>query len=472
MTQEDKAAPAVKRQAIVVLGMHRSGTSAIAGVLERLGCTTPASQIPKGDQNPKGFFESKRIARHNDKVLASAGSNWHDWRPFNPGWIDSPAVSGMVQEAVTILTEEFADSPLIVIKDPRMCRLVDYWAIVLDRAGIEPLYLNIHRNPLEVTQSLLKRNNFDPSFGMLLWLRHMLDAEAATRGRVRDFTSFARLLQAWPGVISQAEDALGLRFPRMSESVTVEVDSFLSQELRHHTETTDRVLSNPMISDWVRNSFDIFERWVKRGTEDNTDYADLDRIRAQFDAATPAFSRFALIGEEAVSDLRQAQIAQTTANQQNEKLLEDLTRVEMDLSRAQSDRDALRQQLDQMTSLLRQREAELEDAGRDHDQLAQTLRQREADLETRLRELGRLASTLNKNEAAHGAAIGKKTAEISKLRGEIDLLNRNVTKRKAEVARTAAHARQAWEDHEAILNSTSWRITAPLRRLVDRVRRR
>ena len=67
---------------------------------------------------------------------------------------------------------------------------------------------------------------------------------------------------------------------------------------------------------------------------------------------------------------------------------------------------------------------------------------------------------------------GKKIAEIGKLRGEIDQLNKNVAKRKAEIARTAAHARQAWEDHEAILNSTSWRITAPLRRVVELVRRR
>lgn len=472
MIEEVRAEPAAKRQAIVVLGMHRSGTSAIAGVLERLGCTTPVSQIPKGDQNPKGFFESKKIARHNDKVLASAGSNWHDWRPVNPGWLDSPAVSGMIDEAMAILNEEFADSPLIVIKDPRICRLVDYWALVLQKAGIEPLFLNIHRNPLEVTQSLLKRNHFDPSFGLLLWLRHMLDSEAATRGRRRDFTSFARLLQAWPGVISQAEDALGLRFPRMSETVAVEIDGFLSQELRHHTESAERVLANPMMSEWVRSCFEIFERWVKRGSEDNTDYADLDRIRAQFDAATPAFSRFALIGEEAVSNLHHEQSAHKATLQQKEQISGYLTRAEMDLDTARADRDALRQQLDQMTSLLRQREAELDDAGRDRDALSQTVRAHEADLENRLRELGRLAAMLNKNDAAHDAAIGKKIAEIGKLRGQIDQLNKNVAKRKAEIARTAAHARQAWEDHEAILNSTSWRITAPLRRVVDLVRRR
>ena len=482
-----------KRKAVVVLGMHRSGTSAIAGVLERLGCVSPASQISKGDQNPRGFYESRIIARHNDKVLDSAGSNWHDWRPLNPGWIDSAPIQTLASQAVTILKEEFGDAPLIVLKDPRICRLVDYWALVLEMAGYEPHFINVHRNPIEVANSLEKRNQFDTSFSMLLWLRHIVEAEAATRGKARYFTSFDRLLQNWSGVFTQAQEAIELKFPRFSDMTAVKVDEFLTSELRHHQAPSEQVISNPMISDWIRNAYEILERWVRNGAEDNVDYANLDRLRAHFDAATPAFSRFSLAGEGAIKDLRDARAETKNATEQLRITIQDLAESENQLLIARSERDDLKAQQDQFESSLRQREAELQDVRNEliqaqqraadtqelealQQQLAELAPVKE-DLKNRLRELGELAKMLSDAQAQKDAAKRKHAeeaaahqAQIKKLKTEIDAMNVNLNKRKAEVAKTAALAREAWDEHEAIINSTSWRMTGPLRRIVDAFR--
>ena len=78
---------------IVVLGMHRSGTSAVAGTLTKLGGAAPKHLLTADSGNPRGYFESVAFMEFHDELLASAGSCWHDWRLFNPGWYTKRFVS-------------------------------------------------------------------------------------------------------------------------------------------------------------------------------------------------------------------------------------------------------------------------------------------------------------------------------------------------------------------------------------------
>ena len=77
------------RHAILVLGMHRSGTSALAGMLSLCGASLPATLMPPADYNPKGFFESLSIFRAHQQLLAELGSSWDDQSPLPKGWLDS-----------------------------------------------------------------------------------------------------------------------------------------------------------------------------------------------------------------------------------------------------------------------------------------------------------------------------------------------------------------------------------------------
>src|SRR5271170_5283221 len=83
-TPEFTASP--KRQAILVLGMHRSATSAVGGVISARGVAGPKTLLPPSDSNPRGFFESAPLYAALDKMLASAGSAWDDWRELDPQW--------------------------------------------------------------------------------------------------------------------------------------------------------------------------------------------------------------------------------------------------------------------------------------------------------------------------------------------------------------------------------------------------
>ena len=78
------------KQAVLVLGMHRSGTSAVTRFLNRLGAHLPSKLIPPdADSNVHGFWEPRNIVDIHDELLASAGSSWDDVAAFPRSWFDS-----------------------------------------------------------------------------------------------------------------------------------------------------------------------------------------------------------------------------------------------------------------------------------------------------------------------------------------------------------------------------------------------
>ena len=124
------------RTGVLSLGMHRSGTSALSRVLSLLGCDLPKTLIGANSSNEAGHWESTEIARLNDEILASVGSLWHDWLAFNPGWYSSPKAAEFREKALEVLADEFAQSRLFVLKDPRICRIAPFWLEVLEAAGV------------------------------------------------------------------------------------------------------------------------------------------------------------------------------------------------------------------------------------------------------------------------------------------------------------------------------------------------
>jgi len=279
----------MQRTAVIVAGMHRSGTSALARVLSMLGCDLPKTLMGAGDANATGHWESEAISRFNDALLDSAGSRWNDWLAINPRWRESPKAAEFKHKAQTLLAHEFGDSGLFVLKDPRLCRLLSFWLDVIDEAGVRPVLFVPVRNPLEVAASLEARDGIAPDVGHLLWLRHVLDVESASRGRARFYCSYDGLLASWAELAQKAEVALTLSFPRLSLQTAAEVGDFLEPGRRHHRAKHEQVAQNPLLSAWLREAYRVFSAWSEQA-ENTSDYAVLDRIRAEFDAAGPAFA--------------------------------------------------------------------------------------------------------------------------------------------------------------------------------------
>ena len=289
-----------KKIAILVAGMHRSGTSALTRVLNLAGCDLPKT-LMKPKRNPgnvAGFWESQAIMDLNQEILTSAGSFWDDWRPFEQDWYWSPAAEGCRERARELIQSEFGGSRLFVLKDPRICRLMKFWVEVIRAFGAQPLVVSPIRNPWDVAASLQVRNHIDPSVGQLTWLRHTLDAEADSRGLRRAYLRYERLLSDAQAVVDRLGNDLGVSWPRPSRAqMEMKIAEFLSPELHHHRSEDALALSNPSLSDWVKDSFEIFDRWA-RGEVRKEDAPNLDRIKAAFDEATPACGHALAAGQQ------------------------------------------------------------------------------------------------------------------------------------------------------------------------------
>ena len=291
------------RVAVLVAGMHRSGTSATTRLLSLVGCDLPKTLMEADpDSNETGFWESLPIVHLNDEVLRSAGSAWSDWRPFDPGWYASPVAGEFRERARAALLEEYGDSRLFVLKDPRICRLLELWTDALGAIGADVRIVSTLRNPDDVAASLKARDGIDASVGRLLWLRNVLDAEAATRHLRRAYLRYDSLLSDPHAAVDAVGGALGVSWPRRSSAgARMEIGEFFSSRLRHHRIDDARLLADPRLSRWISSSFEIFERWC-RGEPREEDLGRLDRIRSAFDEAAAAFSLPLAAGERAVAE--------------------------------------------------------------------------------------------------------------------------------------------------------------------------
>lgn len=221
-------------RAILVLGMHRSGTSAVTGALRLAGVDLGTDLMRPAADNPKGFWEHAGVVAIHERLLESLERSWNDPRPLPEGWLQTPAAIEAAAALETLLREEFAGSPLWAVKDPRMCRLLPLWWPVLQRLGVEPVALFVLRHPQEVASSLQVRNQWPQGLSRLLWVQHLLEAEESTRHVPRALLKYDALLQDPAAALCGAFEALGLPVPQDRQALSASLAGFVSRGDRHH----------------------------------------------------------------------------------------------------------------------------------------------------------------------------------------------------------------------------------------------
>ncbi len=188
--------------AFIVLGMHRSGTSATAGMLYRLGFQLGENLMrPEQESNELGFYENYDLVVQNDHILKAIHSDWDDHNPLPQGWLENPDIRPAQDEIARIVEEQFADTQLWVLKDPRLCRILPAWGEVFAARETHPYFIIVFRDPLEVAQSLEKRDGLSIEHGLRLWYSYMREAERNTRGSPRVFVFYDDLLGNWRRVV-------------------------------------------------------------------------------------------------------------------------------------------------------------------------------------------------------------------------------------------------------------------------------
>jgi hypothetical protein len=231
------------RRMLLMLGMHRSGTSALAGLLCQQGFQPPQN-LDVGDAgNPTGYWEPQIIRAFHNKLLEAAQSSWEDpllpvlpWQPLK------------LEEALEELEQALvADFPTIdphavqLIKDPRQCRLLPLWSALFEKRPFQVSVVLVLRQPEAVAASLLSRDQMPLDRALLLWLSHNLEAERATRKLPRLVLSYDDLLEDPAEVVQRCQELAGL-------PVTAPTAEFVGQwirpDLNHHPSRPEQLNLN------------------------------------------------------------------------------------------------------------------------------------------------------------------------------------------------------------------------------------
>lgn len=162
---------------VIILGMHRSGTSAVANLISSLGFDAGDNLRIGDEENQKGYWEDNDIIRLNNEILSYLFVSWDEYEEMLNRkiyiFIDN-ILQVFKDKAIRIINKKLDRSKKIIIKDPRFNILIPFWDIVFDELNLNKYYILVTRNPLSVSKSLSKRNNLEQPNTLLLWYYYNL----------------------------------------------------------------------------------------------------------------------------------------------------------------------------------------------------------------------------------------------------------------------------------------------------------
>lgn len=172
------------KRLIIILGMHRSGTSVMAHLSQCMGAYLGEENELMGaaSGNPDGHFENLELFRINSNVLRACGGEWYTLEELNPDY-DSPQIIEAMREIKDTIQKLFEKSDTVVVKDPRISVLLPLWDKVIKELKLKVDYIWVFRNPLEVMESLRKRDGYSNKHGLLLWIHYNLSILKFLQGK-------------------------------------------------------------------------------------------------------------------------------------------------------------------------------------------------------------------------------------------------------------------------------------------------
>lgn len=248
------------KKIVVVLGMHRSGTSTVMNALACLGVSLGDDLIPPGQDNPKGFFEDKSVNQLNIEMLEAIGQHWFSLSLVTDAHVEQLVSLGYVEKATALLTEKLADVELFGFKDPRVSKLLKFWKIVFAQMHCDIRYVFCFRHPLSVAESLYKRNKTPIKKGCLLWLSYNLAIATDLHDVSFSAVDYDVLMENPEAYIYSLATQLNLAVnPEKAKQFSCE---FIDKNLRHSKYSGAELVGNPDASDLVAQAYSLFQRLV------------------------------------------------------------------------------------------------------------------------------------------------------------------------------------------------------------------
>ena len=273
---------------VVVLGMHRSGTSTVTRALQAVGVSLGGRLMPAvPGNNDKGFFEDLDIVNFNERLLSAVGHAWHSIRLLKSSDVDRLCEQGYLKEAIQLLRKKSQPGQIFGFKDPRTAKLLPFWLRVFQVGGFEARYVIAVRHPLSVADSLAKRDGLAPERSYLLWITHVLTS-------LRETSEDSRILVDYDAFVAEPQKTIG----RLAGFLKTTVDTtdqaaflrdFLSEDLRHSFYLPQDVWSDSAAVELAKEIYTAISD-VARNVEADKNFdrlSQLDRWESEFSRIQP-----------------------------------------------------------------------------------------------------------------------------------------------------------------------------------------
>jgi glycosyltransferase involved in cell wall biosynthesis len=282
------------KRVIIVLGMHRGGTSAIARSLQVLGVGLGDNLYPPADDNPTGFWEDRDCIAINEELLGYVGSEYDRlglaWN-FN---VTDPLISHLYHTAIQFVSKSIVKTQGVWgLKDPRMSRLLGFWKEVFKACDCNVSYVISVRDPVSVAESLEKRNHIASVKSHFLWLQHMVPAILGSADGERVVISYDSLLNAPRDQLVRIADCLKLPFNENNNALLKDFsEKFLDNKLRHSNHTLSEICSDSSLPSDALKAYELLLRVAADEISIDSDEVQsaFIKIQSNLKAYAPAFT--------------------------------------------------------------------------------------------------------------------------------------------------------------------------------------
>ena len=217
---------------IVVLGMHRSGTSAVTRALTTMGVELGDSLMPPNtDVNAKGFWEDVDLNALNIEMLNVIESDWQYLTIIEPTDVEILRKQGYVDRAVNLLKQKVSSVKIFGFKDPRVAKLLPFWNEVFSHCQLDVSFVITMRHPLSVAMSLAKRDGLKAEQSYFLWFGHVLTSIFGSVGSKRVLVDYDRLMKMPDRELNRIANGIGLKINLAD--LELYKNEFLDVELQH-----------------------------------------------------------------------------------------------------------------------------------------------------------------------------------------------------------------------------------------------
>ena len=296
------------QSAIVIVGVGRSGTSAITRGVQALGVELGDRLRPGGGKNPTGFFEDENLLAINKRLKRLLRIRGDSVRLIDGEEWQAPAVRALQQEAIETVRRRFGQYPLWGYKYARTLRLLPFWREVFQALHLDVRYVVALRNPLSVARS---RAKLDPRRGAqehsdLEWLVNVVPYFRDLRDRPYVVVDYDLVLAHPAPQLQRIAAALGLPVTQQTEAaIRAYAAEFLRPGMRHSVFTEDDLDRDGRVNELTREAY----LWLRRLATDECDAKNPQRWESweQIERRVAAMASVLRYIDRVRADLRRAQ---------------------------------------------------------------------------------------------------------------------------------------------------------------------